>query len=422
MLEVSLTRRSASVRRPSPQVRSCEPTTAAGWRTAVRIRTSRPVCSAARRHSGSNQAACGSLMTTFGSAWALSQSRSSASTAPSSSRAATRSSARGLPSLGRTRAPRIRRLWNSITHRGSKWPLALRSEAGTSGCGTCQPRCLRLPASELVPLRMEPVTRTTLCSIRLPFGRSSTVCSVIVSHEHGFVFMKTRKTAGTSVEIALSRVCGEDDVITPVTETTRCSAGAKGGRGPQHYESPPNLRAQGVQPHAGLDGPQDAGSEEVRVLPLLRDRAEPLGRRGLALPLAVPRLRARLLSGEYVASEAVATFATKNQRIYRIKGEVAVDRVLRYESLDTDLATVWSELWPARHPRAPPRQARLPAARSVVPLRLRRRVTGAGGRAVRRPDRGARLRVRGWVGFRRVAENGCPEWDSTGISHYSTRT
>jgi hypothetical protein len=48
--------------------------------------------------------------------------------------------------------------------------------------------------------------------------------------------------------------------------------------------------------------------------------------------------------GEYVASEAVETFATKNQRIYRIKGEVAVDRVLRYESLADELAAVWKEL------------------------------------------------------------------------------
>jgi hypothetical protein len=31
---------------------------------------------------------------------------------------------------------------------------------------------------------------------------------VIVSHEHVFVFLKTEKTAGTSVEIALSRSCG----------------------------------------------------------------------------------------------------------------------------------------------------------------------------------------------------------------------
>jgi hypothetical protein len=36
---------------------------------------------------------------------------------------------------------------------------------------------------------------------------------LIISHRHRFIFLKTRKTAGTSVEIALSRFCGPDDVI-----------------------------------------------------------------------------------------------------------------------------------------------------------------------------------------------------------------
>jgi hypothetical protein len=38
---------------------------------------------------------------------------------------------------------------------------------------------------------------------------------VIISHRNKFVFIKTHKTAGTSVEMALSRVCGENDIITP---------------------------------------------------------------------------------------------------------------------------------------------------------------------------------------------------------------
>ena len=165
VLEVSLTRRSASVRRPWPHVMSWEPTTSAGCRSAVSSRRSRPAAAAAARQVGSTHAACGSLTTTRGSACSAIQSRSSASITPSASSAVTRSAARGLPSLGRTRAPRISRLWNSITQRGSKCPLALRGEAGTSGCGTCQPRSLRLPANELVPLRIEPVTRTTVCSL-----------------------------------------------------------------------------------------------------------------------------------------------------------------------------------------------------------------------------------------------------------------
>ena len=39
---------------------------------------------------------------------------------------------------------------------------------------------------------------------------------MIISHKHRFIFIKTKKTAGTSIEISLSRYCGKEDVITPI--------------------------------------------------------------------------------------------------------------------------------------------------------------------------------------------------------------
>lgn len=38
---------------------------------------------------------------------------------------------------------------------------------------------------------------------------------MIVSHKYRFIFIKTKKTAGTSVESYLSQFCGEDDIIAP---------------------------------------------------------------------------------------------------------------------------------------------------------------------------------------------------------------
>lgn len=40
---------------------------------------------------------------------------------------------------------------------------------------------------------------------------------MIVSHAHKFIFIKSRKTGGTSVEIGLSKYAGPEDIITPIT-------------------------------------------------------------------------------------------------------------------------------------------------------------------------------------------------------------
>ena len=62
---------------------------------------------------------------------------------------------------------------------------------------------------------------------------------MIASHQHRFIFLKTRKTAGTSVEIALSKVCGPDDIITEISPEDEELRQAAGGRPPQNFQSPP---------------------------------------------------------------------------------------------------------------------------------------------------------------------------------------
>ena len=67
---------------------------------------------------------------------------------------------------------------------------------------------------------------------------------MIVSHKHKFIFLKTNKTAGTSVEIALSRFCGADDILSPVTPVDEEKRKREGYRGAQNYaESLPPGRA-----------------------------------------------------------------------------------------------------------------------------------------------------------------------------------
>jgi hypothetical protein len=55
---------------------------------------------------------------------------------------------------------------------------------------------------------------------------------MIISHEHRFIFLKTKKTAGTAIEAALSELCGPRDVITPYREESEAE---RRGVGPQNY-------------------------------------------------------------------------------------------------------------------------------------------------------------------------------------------
>lgn len=63
---------------------------------------------------------------------------------------------------------------------------------------------------------------------------------MILSFRHRFVFVRTRKVAGTSVEMALSTLCGDDDIVPPmmaVDERQRQSMGGFSGNYSQHSQA-----------------------------------------------------------------------------------------------------------------------------------------------------------------------------------------
>lgn len=52
---------------------------------------------------------------------------------------------------------------------------------------------------------------------------------MILSHKHRFIFIKTVKTAGTSIEVFLSKRCGPQDIVTPIVPPIE-------GHQPRNYE------------------------------------------------------------------------------------------------------------------------------------------------------------------------------------------
>jgi hypothetical protein len=61
---------------------------------------------------------------------------------------------------------------------------------------------------------------------------------MIISHKHEFIYIKNKKTASTSLEIALSKYCGGDDVITPIIPKDEAKRAELGYRGAQNYNIP----------------------------------------------------------------------------------------------------------------------------------------------------------------------------------------
>jgi hypothetical protein len=61
---------------------------------------------------------------------------------------------------------------------------------------------------------------------------------MIINHRYRFIFIKTEKTAGTSVEIALSKFCTAEDVITPISPADEQLRQELGYQGPVNYLIP----------------------------------------------------------------------------------------------------------------------------------------------------------------------------------------
>ncbi|MGA8847818.1 MAG: sulfotransferase family 2 domain-containing protein [Nocardioides sp.] len=180
---------------------------------------------------------------------------------------------------------------------------------------------------------------------------------MIVSHEHRFIFLKTRKTAGTSVEIALSSICGERDIITPITPEDE-ELRSRTGRGPQNHQSPP-LPLPATNHSPARKARTIVGEAVWADYTKVTVERNPWDQVVSSYYWAARTNPDAPTFDVFVRRPRVAKLADTNARIYRIGGELIADRVLRFESLAEDLTQLWDEL-------GLPGQPELPRAKSGV--------------------------------------------------------
>ncbi|AHM03026.1 hypothetical protein roselon_00586 [Roseibacterium elongatum DSM 19469] len=169
------------------------------------------------------------------------------------------------------------------------------------------------------------------------------------------LFLKPRKVAGTSLEIALSRFAGPDDIITPITSTDEKARRARGFRGAQNYackigeiaSDPKGLRRVVTKLEWPRKYRNHIGASDIR------DRLGAAAFDG-AFKLSIVRNPFDTIVSKYywsnrhetvglgfddwILSERATKCLEQNEAQYFIGDHIVVDFFLRYEAFAEDIA------------------------------------------------------------------------------------
>lgn len=182
---------------------------------------------------------------------------------------------------------------------------------------------------------------------------------MIISHRHRFIFLKTGKAAGTSIELFLSRFLGPDDIATPVSAEDEPKRAPLRPTNYLREPGPLGWKRWGARlpgPVGRWIGRPDRRFDYFNHIParLVRQyvghdvwsgyfkfafERNPWDRQVSSWYWAT-RHQSEATRPDFKTFTAVEGRRVRGFPIYSIDGTVAVDKIGRYETLEADLADI----------------------------------------------------------------------------------
>lgn len=172
---------------------------------------------------------------------------------------------------------------------------------------------------------------------------------MLISHTRKFIYMKTVKTAGTSVEVYLQDLCVPDEMKGKISERTNAimtENGVVGARGADVQSQPffNHMSAAQVKAKVG-----DEIWDEYRKLCVIRNPYDKVV--SWFWMKLHPSLKAKIQTEGFEFFRSVfnnwllvCPRLPDDKSVFMIKGQLVLDEFIRYESLIEDLGRVVSDM------------------------------------------------------------------------------